>query len=749
MLASLDPLKSSDDLYFRVSPCWTKHIYDYRDFHEKYLGSKIRILPKDFTIKHVDEDFQESPITFQAQEAPFWRAFEIVSVINYFDSLSSQVPEFEKNEKYIVCIVEGEKDVGTLKSLGFEATCPFFTSIGIREKDVCHFEKARVVLFYDKDDAGKKCRDKNIARLKGKVQSLRVVDLPGDFNDISDYVEFKQKEFEAEYDQKDLSEWTEEKRVLVQKDPEIFKKEWVREALRKDVQWLINQSEFIREDENVVLPGEEVEGTQSKESLQTIPNFEEEKKRPYPIDSYPPKLREGILALSAKTQFPLESCAALVRSVLGFILGNKFKVFLTEDIKVSPCRFFLILGESGEYKSTAFREVLRPIEKVEEEEEEGFQDKMDAYQLQVNEMEDLEKKMRRTSDDAKKELLKEEVLFLKKRLRNAEPLPNGRMSNHLTGAALHKQICDCKGWLYYYNADGGKVLDTILGKGDGTDGSLNDSYILSYVCGESVTTHRRGRGKKNVMEGVKDPALSVCLCIQPDRAEEFLNHRMMRSGGMINRMSIVKGVSLMGKRVRRPVVKNKKALAEMLDDFGKIYKEVREDVQTHHIRFSEGADSLLDEYYDKIEKMLPEGEKGEDIRGLLCRATCRVVQTALQFEHSLTDGKMSCISVESVKGAIEVEDYEMEETASILRKGDEDPTLTLAKKCFQKLSTRKPLKEGNFTKKQFHQAFSNDFTKHRKKYKDLKVVDEVLEMLVEWQGIEVVDSLKKTYRIKG
>lgn len=92
----------------------------------------------------------------------------------------------------VIYLVEGEKDVATMQSMGFIATTAHTTTYWSDEFTQI-LSNADVVILYDYDDAGIKRRDGLIAHLTGKVQALRVIDLPGlepnSHHDITDWIE--------------------------------------------------------------------------------------------------------------------------------------------------------------------------------------------------------------------------------------------------------------------------------------------------------------------------------------------------------------------------------------------------------------------------------------------------------------------------------------------------------------------------------------------------------------------------------
>ena len=94
------------------------------------------------------------------------------------------------NQGKMVFIVEGEKDVETLRSLQLTATTSPMGA-GKWKKEYCkHFKGAAVVILPDNDAVGRKHAEDVAAQLMGVVRSLKVVELPDtqEHEDVTDWL---------------------------------------------------------------------------------------------------------------------------------------------------------------------------------------------------------------------------------------------------------------------------------------------------------------------------------------------------------------------------------------------------------------------------------------------------------------------------------------------------------------------------------------------------------------------------------
>jgi 5S rRNA maturation endonuclease (ribonuclease M5) len=89
-----------------------------------------------------------------------------------------------------VFIVEGEKDVDSLTAIGLPATCNSGGAMKwkvVSDDSVLHGKD--IVIIVDKDDVGRRHGADVAAKLKGKVASIKIIEVPGDDNkDVSDWI---------------------------------------------------------------------------------------------------------------------------------------------------------------------------------------------------------------------------------------------------------------------------------------------------------------------------------------------------------------------------------------------------------------------------------------------------------------------------------------------------------------------------------------------------------------------------------
>lgn len=147
-------------------------IYDYRAEDGKYLYSKVRFEGKEIRYVTIDES-TDSYQYCKARIATLYRLPELISSI--------------KNG-YPVYIVEGEKDVETLRKLGYTATTAGSVN-DWRSNYAKYFTGAKVIILPDNDVPGLQLKDQIIKDLRHYAHSIRwTITSQAAKGDVTDYL---------------------------------------------------------------------------------------------------------------------------------------------------------------------------------------------------------------------------------------------------------------------------------------------------------------------------------------------------------------------------------------------------------------------------------------------------------------------------------------------------------------------------------------------------------------------------------
>ena len=150
-------------------------VYDYRDATGTYLYSRIRFEGKE--IKYGVIDKKNNTYTLK-------KATGVKSTMYNLPATLKSI-----NKGFPVYITEGEKDVNTLKNLGYTAV----TAGGVsdwRSEFAQYFTGARVVILPDNDTPGLNLKDRIIKDLRPFAHSIKwVVTSKAEHGDVTDYLE--------------------------------------------------------------------------------------------------------------------------------------------------------------------------------------------------------------------------------------------------------------------------------------------------------------------------------------------------------------------------------------------------------------------------------------------------------------------------------------------------------------------------------------------------------------------------------
>ncbi|MFA5161924.1 MAG: phage/plasmid primase, P4 family [Elusimicrobiales bacterium] len=149
--------------------------YDYKDEQGDLLFQMVRYVPKDFRQRRPD-----------GSGGWIWN-LECVRRVPY--RLPELIEAMDRDET--VFIVEGEKDVETLRSHGFTATCNPGGAGKWRDEYSSFFTEMYIAVIPDNDEVGRKHARQICKSLAGIARSVKLVELPGvarKGEDVSDWI---------------------------------------------------------------------------------------------------------------------------------------------------------------------------------------------------------------------------------------------------------------------------------------------------------------------------------------------------------------------------------------------------------------------------------------------------------------------------------------------------------------------------------------------------------------------------------
>jgi len=147
--------------------------YDYRDAAGELLFQVVRFEPKDFRQRRPD-----------GAGGWTWKLGDTPRVPYRLPELLAAAPD------QWVFIVEGEKDADRLAALGLVATCnPGGAGKWSRLTDDSVLHDRRVAIIADRDAPGRAHARDVATRLRNRAREVRILELPGDGKDVSDWLD--------------------------------------------------------------------------------------------------------------------------------------------------------------------------------------------------------------------------------------------------------------------------------------------------------------------------------------------------------------------------------------------------------------------------------------------------------------------------------------------------------------------------------------------------------------------------------
>ena len=292
-------------------------LYDYLDALGKLLFQVVRFEPKDFRQRRPD-----------GRGGWLWNLDGVPRVLYRLPDLLAADPAAW------VYIVEGEKDVDNLRALGLAATCnPGGKMKWKHFSDDSALDGRRVAIIPDNDaDSGGMEHAQDVAaRLHGRAAGVRIVELPGDVKDASEWLD--------SLDSKEPAELAATLVEMAEAAPA-----WAPEAG----------------------PGPVVQPYQA-----------------FPVDALPEPVR-GFVSAGAKALGCDPSYIALpLLSALGAAIGNTRRVELKRGWREPPILWMAIVGESGTMKSPAMELALRPVRKRQHEAMKEYEAEKERYEQEL------------------------------------------------------------------------------------------------------------------------------------------------------------------------------------------------------------------------------------------------------------------------------------------------------------------------------------------------------------------------------
>lgn len=387
---------------------------------------------------------------------------------------------------------------------------------------------------------------------------------------------------------------------------------------------------------------------QSKQQLPQIPPNPHSQVQSYPVDAFPPVMRELIQSYHDETLIPIEMIGSTVLAAAAIACQPHINVSLPFSGKPEPCSLYLMtIAESGEGKSTVSNRIMSPFEDFSREMKQKYQNKLTEYRKEFN-IWKLEKKVleREYQKKYKKgESTEQEIFDLNEHDENEPEKP--LCLNFLYGDTTPKTII--QGLSEYPVA--GIILDEaiIFFKGflKNNLGLMNNAwdgkrYQLSRANEESYDIH---------------PCVTLYLMSQSTVLKNYIKKHgeIAKGSGFFSRFLFTKIKSTIGTRpVETNYQRSEEALKSFHDVVNKLLKKqvahfYENDLTKKTLELTNGAVNIWRDRQSEIQRKIAPEKEWSHIRDVGSKAGANMLRVAaiLQYFSSIDSTKISEIHLES------------------------------------------------------------------------------------------------------
>ena len=373
----------------------------------------------------------------------------------------------------------------------------------------------------------------------------------------------------------------------------------------------------------------------------------------FPVDAFPPAIRDYVLAVAETTQTPVDMAATAALAVLALCQQGKYRIKGKDDW-IEPLNLFtVIVAEPSERKSAVISHMTGAVHRFEAE-----YNKQHSGAVERSRMEKriLEKQQRNLEEMViKGKVQMEDLQDVAMQLANfREVMPMRLYVDDVTTEKLTSVLAENNGTAAIVSAEGG-IFDMLAGI---YTKNVNIDVFLKAHSGDDIRVDRIGRSSESIV----NPALTVLLAVQPSVLSGMMSNGVFRGRGLTARFMYCMPQSMVGDRKYRT--------QPIPDEVSRCYDVLIRNLLQEGtpktpelIRLSPEADNLLEAFSCEIEsKMKTEYSDIPDwtgklagavlrISGLLCRAANAHCSDFLDISDSMI------VSGETMAGAIAIGRY--------------------------------------------------------------------------------------------
>jgi len=445
----------------------------------------------------------------------------------------------------------------------------------------------------------------------------------------------------------------------------------------------------------------------------------------FPLEALPLSVREFVSDTAHSVQADIGLTAASVISITEICMQGRYPIAITPDWIEQPCLFIVPIADVSGGKTPVMKCALKPLIRFEELKNDDLDTRTSEYDSTEIVLEDCIKQVRNELSKAKgeqREKLTDELKELRDRQRQTEKPERYRLfGSNVTAEKLATLYEKCNGVWALVDDEGGGIFDNIGAYKD--QGEL-DCYLKGF-SGGALRVDRMGRDSV-VSNGA---ILNILAPSQPVVMQKILTNELLVLRGLPARFLVVKCP-----RVDREPLGSMANMA-IAEAYHRLCIDMLSSSSTGNVLFDAGAIEVYEQFYYEITDALGDVDDCEVMKGWGGKAPAHYIRLAgwihcvSSFERG-QDPLSTKISAEEANSAASIMWFFYYHTKSVYCACAEPKHISDAKYLLQRI---KSLKSSSIRKRELIRM-----TQSKKAFE----LDEALKTLQERGYLHIGNSLK-------
>lgn len=342
----------------------------------------------------------------------------------------------------------------------------------------------------------------------------------------------------------------------------------------------------------------------------------------FPVDAFPDRIQEIILKAHEGMNHPIDYIGSSLIAVAGAAVGNSIRVQLMADWVEKPIIYMALVGEAGTNKSAPLAFAVKPLEMIDDEEMEAYNEKYEEYRDECD-----------------------------KALRSRSGMPDEPeyyqyvLNDFTIEAMMQQHAINQRGMLVYKD----ELLNFIRNMSRYSTGNDEMTWTTMFTGGSIQNTRKDKRKTK-----LKTTCVSIIGTIQPESLPEFAKGKM--ENGFIDRWLFA-----YPEKVKAPRFKTGRQMPEIVQMWNDVIERILSieyDPEAKPLTLSEEAETVYANWFDALAEKKFSGDvtfrrASTKMERYLVRLA--IVLEALKFGAG--GEPVTEISAWAVKGAIDLVYY--------------------------------------------------------------------------------------------